>query len=174
MTQITINRAAVEDVETIQAIGRQTFSETFAKSNTEEDMQKYLDENFSTGKIYAELKNPDSLFFIAWEENAAIGYLKLNTGKAQTELQDDTAIEIERIYVKGEYHGKKVGQMLYEKAIEIARLQRRSYIWLAVWEENARAISFYKKNGFVEFDQHIFKLGNDEQVDIMMKKAIDK
>ncbi len=70
--------------------------------------------------------------------------------------------------------GKKVGQMLYEKAIEIARLQRRSYIWLAVWEENARAIKFYKKNGFVEFDQHIFKLGNDEQVDIMMKKAIDK
>ncbi len=64
MTQIIINRAAVEDVETIQAIRRQTFSETFAKSNTEEDMQKYLDENFSTGKIDAELNNPDSLFLL--------------------------------------------------------------------------------------------------------------
>ena len=26
-----------------------------------------------------------------------------------------------------------------------------------------------KKNGFVEFDKHIFKLGTDEQTDIMMK-----
>ena len=26
-----------------------------------------------------------------------------------------------------------------------------------------------EKNGFVEFDKHIFKLGNEEQIDIMMK-----
>ena len=31
------------------------------------------------------------------------------------------------------------------------------------------AIQFYKKNGFVEFDKHIFTLGNDKQTDIMMK-----
>jgi diamine N-acetyltransferase len=35
--------------------------------------------------------------------------------------------------------------------------------------KHSRAISFYKKNGFVAFDKHIFKLGNDEQTDIMMK-----
>jgi len=38
-----------------------------------------------------------------------------------------------------------------------------------VWEENPRAINFYKKNGFVEFDKHIFVLGDDEQTDIMMR-----
>ena len=39
------------------------------------------------------------------------------------------------------------------------------------WEfgKNQRAINFYKKNGFVEFDKHIFKLGKEEQTDIMMK-----
>ena len=44
-----------------------------------------------------------------------------------------------------------------------------SYVWLGVWEENVRALNFYKKNGFIEFDKHIFKLGEDEQTDIMMK-----
>ena len=39
---------------------------------------------------------------------------------------------------------------------------------------NPRAISFYKKNGFVEFDKHIFKLGNDEQTDIMMKLELNE
>lgn len=40
-------------------------------------------------------------------------------------------------------------------------------------EENLRAISFYKKNGFMEFDKHIFKLGDDEQTDIMMKLKLE-
>ena len=99
---------------------------------------------------------------------------KINFGQSQTELQDDTALEIERIYVLKEFHGKKVGQVLYEKAIEIAKQKNAHYVWLGVWEENPRAISFYKKNGFVEFDKHIFKLGDDEQTDIMMKLKLEE
>jgi ribosomal protein S18 acetylase RimI-like enzyme len=33
---------------------------------------------------------------------------------------------------------------------------------LSVWEENLKAISFYKKSGFQEFKKPIFKLGSDE------------
>ena len=98
-----------------------------------------------------------------------IGYLKINVGQAQTELKDEQALEIERIYVLQQYHGKKVGQLLFEKAIAMAHQMSKSYVWLGVWEENRRALQFYKKNGFIEFDQHIFKLGDDEQTDIMMK-----
>ncbi|MBV8256130.1 MAG: GNAT family N-acetyltransferase [Chitinophaga sp.] len=172
MQQITINSATINDLATLQQIGKQTFFETFAPHNTEENMQKYLEKSFSEEKISAELRNPDSFFFIAWEENTPVGYLKLNTGKAQTEKQDETALEIERIYVKSEYHGKKVGQLLYEKALEIARLQQRAYIWLGVWEDNHRAVNFYTKNGFVPFDKHIFMFGEEEQTDIMMKKTL--
>lgn len=105
-------------------------------------------------------------------ENEIIGYLKLNVGQFQTEIKDDKALEIERIYVLKEYHGKKIGQILYAKAIKVATEISAEYVWLGVWEENQRAISFYKKNGFIEFDKHIFKLGNDEQTDIMMKKVL--
>ena len=82
-------------------------------------------------------------------------------------------MEIERIYVKSSHHGKKVGQLLYSKALDIAFLKDKKYIWLGVWEENKRAVNFYKKNGFEEFDKHIFRLGNDEQTDLMMKKILD-
>jgi len=172
MSAIIITKATTKDVAIVQNIGRQTFYETFAESNTEEDMAKYLDENFSTEKVSAELNNPDSNFFIAWDEDKAIGYLKLNIGKAQTELQDETSLEIERIYVKSEYHGKRVGQILYDKALEVATAHNKQSIWLGVWEENPRAIKFYEKNGFVAFDKHIFKMGSDEQTDIMMSKQL--
>jgi ribosomal protein S18 acetylase RimI-like enzyme len=132
-------------------------------------MKKYLEEELSIEKLTAELTNQDAAFYFAELNNTVIGYLKLNFGASQTELQDEKALEIERIYALKEFHGKKVGQWLYEQALQIARQRKADYIWLGVWEENSRAIHFYEKNGFVPFDKHIFKLGRDEQTDIMMK-----
>lgn len=169
MTAIKINKVTLADLVQLQEIGRQTFAETFSSTNTEENMKAYLEEGFSNAKLSAELDNPNSEFYFATLNNTVIGYLKINFGLAQTELKDDKALEIERIYVLQEFHGKKVGQLLYDQAIHLAKEKKADYVWLGVWEKNHRAIQFYTKNGFVEFDQHIFVLGDDEQTDIMMK-----
>lgn len=166
---INIVKATTADVDQLQKIARQTFYETFAEQNTEENMAQYLAEGFSIEKLTAELNDPNSVFYFAIFEQKAVGYLKLNFGPSQTELYDRQSLEIERIYVSKEFHGKKVGQLLYHKAVEIAQQKNVSFIWLGVWEENLRAISFYQKNGFVAFDKHIFRLGDDEQTDILMK-----
>lgn len=172
MENIKVVSITLDDIPRLQQVACETFSETFAAANTEEDMQQYLEKSFATDKLTEELNNPASQFYFAVLNEAVIGYLKINTGQAQTELKDAGAMEIERIYVLKAYHGKKVGQLLYEKAISIAHSLPVSYVWLGVWEENARAISFYIKNGFVPFDKHVFKLGSDEQTDIMMKKIL--
>lgn len=169
MKPITIIKVTISDINELQKIGRQTFQETFADSNSEENMRSYLEEGFSVEKLTTELNNENSEFYFAKNDNEVIGYLKVNFGESQTELKDNKALEIERIYVSKEFHGKSVGQLLYNKAIEVAKQKDAEYVWLGVWEENPRAISFYKKNGFVEFDKHIFRLGDDEQTDIMMK-----
>ena len=169
MDNINIKRVSLRDINQLQNIGRQTFFETFSKGNTEENMAKYLAEGFSIEKLMEEIKNENSELYFAILEGNIIGYLKLNFGRSQTEIKDNKALEIERIYVLKDFHGKNVGQVLYDKAIGIAKEKSADYVWLGVWEENPRAIRFYKKNGFVEFDKHIFKLGEDEQTDIMMK-----
>lgn len=173
MEEITIKKASLTDIAQLQKIGRQTFSETFSDGNSDENMKKYLDESFSLEKLTSELSDQNAAFYFALIDDQAIGYLKLNFGQSQTELKDTAALEIERIYVLKEFHGKKVGQVLYETAIQVAKQARASYVWLGVWEENPRAINFYKKNGFVAFDKHIFKLGDDEQTDIMMKLQLN-
>lgn len=169
MENIEIKKATLTEIDQLKQIGRQTFYETFASGNTEENIQKYLDEGFSVDKLTTELSDKNAEFYFATYNKKVIGYLKLNFGQSQTELKDDKALEIERIYVLKEFHGKAVGQALYEKAIQIASQTKSDYVWLGVWEKNQRAINFYKKNGFVEFDKHIFKLGEDKQTDIMMK-----
>ncbi len=169
MTHLDIEKITLNNLAQLQQIGRQTFFETFSLGNTQENMAQYLEEEFTNEKLTSELLDINSEFYFATLDNNIIGYLKLNFENSQTEIQDDKALEIERIYVLKEFHGKNVGQLLYNKAIQIARQKKADYIWLGVWEENPRAINFYKKNGFIAFDKHIFKLGDDEQTDIMMK-----
>lgn len=170
---IDIKSVSLTDIHQLQKIGRKTFVETFSAVNTAENMVKYLEDSFSLEKLTEELNNKNAGFYFAVFENKVIGYLKVNFGQSQTELKDHRALEIERIYVVREFHGKNVGQLLYEKAMQIARQMNADYVWLGVWEENLRAINFYKKNGFVAFDKHIFKLGDDEQTDIMMKLKVN-
>jgi len=62
--------------------------------------------------------------------------------------------------------------LLFQKALDIAAQKEVDFVWLGVWENNAKAIRFYRKNGFVIFDKHVFMLGNDKQTDLMMKRQI--
>ena len=155
--ELVIRKINIDHLSQLQKIGKTTFAETFTEHNTKEDLDKYLEESFSNEKLTAELTNPHSSFYFAEIENNVVGYLKINFGASQTELKDNEALEIERIYVLQAYHGQKIGQLLYNKAIEIAKEHKADYVWLGVWEENHRALQFYKKNGFVQFDTHIFK-----------------
>jgi diamine N-acetyltransferase len=174
MTNLKIKKVTLSDLNQLQNIARQTFYETFIEVNTQENVNKYLDASFSEAKLTAELNDRNSEFYFAKINDNIIGYLKVNFGPSQTELKDDKAMEIERIYVIREFHGKKAGQLLFEKAGEIAHQKKAEYIWLGVWEKNIRAISFYRKNGFYEFDRHIFKLGDEKQTDLMMKIELNE
>lgn len=172
MENIEIKRITIDDIEALQGISKQTFLETFSATNDEQNMSKYLEENFSTDKLIVELENTCSQFYLAYLNAQVIGYLKLNIGNAQKEFPDENALEIERIYILNAFQGKKIGQMLYAKAIEIAESLQVDYVWLGVWENNLKAIGFYEKNGFRPFDKHIFRLGIEEQTDILMKKIL--
>ena len=118
------------------------------------------------------MSEKNSAFYYIGKQQQPLGYLKVNSGNAQTETQHEPAIEIERLYVLKAFQGQQVGQTLMNKAIELAKLQQVRFIWLGVWEKNLNAINFYQKNGFVEFGKHVFKLGSDEQTDIMMRLYI--
>lgn len=169
MDSIEISKISIAEVESLKTISIQTFTETFSEYNTKNDMQKYISTNLSSEKLLKELNSNESAFYVLNLNTEIIGYLKVNTGMSQTEIQNNTSLEIERIYVKQAFHGKNFGQRLLQKAIDIAKKKGCHYIWLAVWEKNLKAISFYTKHGFIAFDKHIFQLGDDAQLDIMMK-----
>ena len=109
MEEILIKRVTDDQVDLLLEISRNTFVESFAAMNSEENMGKYLEEKLTLSKMKEELSNPHSSFFFAWNNLEVVGYLKLNFGLAQTELRREDTVEIERIYVAGAYQGKGLG-----------------------------------------------------------------
>jgi hypothetical protein len=107
MESIVIVPVGLNDVEKLQAISRITFTQTFMEHNSAEDMDAYLNKSFSIPQLSSEIDNADSEFYFAQEGEMVIGYLKINTGAAQTESKDLNAFEIERIYVDAAFLGKK-------------------------------------------------------------------
>jgi ribosomal protein S18 acetylase RimI-like enzyme len=172
MENLNIRKVTPADLDLLQQISKQTFTETFAHNNSADSINKYLSTALSAEKLSTQLNEKNSNFYFAMLGDQIIGYLKLNFGNAQTDIKENNGVEIERIYVLSQYHGLKVGQFLYEKAMEVAAHKGADYVWLGVWEKNPKAIRFYEKNGFLQFDQHAFYLGDEQQTDIMMKKAL--
>jgi diamine N-acetyltransferase len=161
--------ASLSEIEELQSISKQTFSETFAEQNSKENLELFLNQAYNVEVLCKELSNTDSTFYLLHDNNGLQGYMKINRRHAQTEYQGDKAMEIERIYVMKQAQGLGYGKALLHKAIEVSKSENLPLLWLGVWEKNVSAIRFYQKHGFTPFGEHIFMLGTDPQRDILMK-----
>lgn len=167
-----LTECTLDDLHELQTISIVTFTETFKDQNSPEHLKAYLDEAYDLDKLKKELKNPSSRFYFIYVDQQVAGYLKLNTDAAQTEPMGADSLEVERIYVKKAFQKYGLGKQLLNKAFEMAVEQNKKRIWLGVWEENANAIAFYRKKGFVQTRTHSFYMGDDEQVDLIMVKTL--
>jgi ribosomal protein S18 acetylase RimI-like enzyme len=156
----------------LRDLSLKTFGETFSNLNTESNMEAYFREAFSFERLSEELSCGGSQFYFLYAEERLAGYLKLNEAPNQTDINDESSLEIERIYVSKEYQGKGLGRALMQKAVEISVECGKAYMWLGVWEKNEKAISFYKKNGFYVYGTHHFIMGGEEQRDYIMRKDL--
>ena len=169
---LSIRLATKEDAVLIADISRKTFYDTFAPDNTEEDMDKFLNEQFTRGRLMMEVGAPENIFLLAYLDGEIAGYVKLREGKDPLELDGLQALEIARLYVLEAFLGKHIGAALMKESISIAREKGKQVVWLGVWKENKRAIDFYTRWGFEKFGECDFLLGDDLQRDWLMKKHL--
>jgi ribosomal protein S18 acetylase RimI-like enzyme len=135
-------------------------------------MNTYLQKAFNKEKLFAELTNRNCKFYFMHLDHDLVGYLKLNDVPAQSDINDPESLEVERIYIRKEYQGKGLGKNLMDHALQIGKEMKKQYLWLGVWEKNTDAIAFYIKIGFHAAGRHSFKMGNELQSDLIMKRMI--
>ena len=169
---VFIRNATKNDAALIADISRQTFYDTFVADNTEENMDKFLKEQFTKGRLMLEVGAPLNTFLLAYCDDAVAGYVKLSEGKTPKELKGLSPLEIARLYVLKDFIGQGVGAKLMQACVDTAIEKSKQVMWLGVWEKNQRAIDFYKKWGFEKFSECDFLLGDDIQRDWLMKRGV--
>ena len=172
MLNVEIRPCTEEDLDLLQKISIETYTDTFGAHNTRENLHAYLTEAYAPDKLKRELVNPESHFFFLYVDEQLAGYLKVNTGAAQTEDKIANALEVERIYVDKAFKRMGLGKRLIEKALSLAKEYQVENVWLGVWEYNENARKFYEMLGFVYTDSHSFFMGDDEQTDLIVVKSL--
>lgn len=165
---IQIRLAGLEDAELVADISRRTFIDSFGIHNTKENMDLFLNTQFTREMQIAEVGAPGRIFLLASCGEEIAGYASMR--ESDQKFPGIAAIEIRQIYSEQKMIGKGVGKALMNRCFEIARERNKAWIWLGVWEHNARAIAFYQKYGFERFGEQPFMVGTDPQTDWLMKK----
>ena len=172
---MTIRRALNADAELLSVISKETFADTFSGTCTEEDMQFFLEENFNLKKVKRELADENDFYFFIEENGVTAGYVRMMEDYSLfNEIKKWKALELKRIYVLKEFHGKGIAQQLIKFVEEFARENKYEVLWLGVWEHNLRAKRFYEKCGFTDSGyMHDFPIGNTPQSDNWLWKFLN-
>ncbi|MBS1557760.1 MAG: GNAT family N-acetyltransferase [Bacteroidetes bacterium] len=169
---IRIRKAKIEEVPAIRELAIEVYTDTFADSNTPENLQAFFRDSYDLEKFKTEFYEPDSVLYIALDNLKIIGFLRLRKSNEVEHHLGTNTIELHRMYIHRDYHGTAVARKLIEQAFEYAKKKNYEWMWLGVWEKNPRAQKFYAKWGFERFSEHIFQMGDDPQTDWLLKKKL--
>jgi diamine N-acetyltransferase len=169
---IEIRSARWEDIPEMRQVAITTYQDTFADANTPENMQAYFNEAYSLEVLLKELEETRAKLFIAWEDDKVVGFARLRVSDEVVGLLGSNTIELQRLYVLTSAQGQSVGKLLMQHSLEYAQSHQYDWIWLGVWEKNFKAQQFYNKWGFQKFSEHTFWMGEDPQIDWLLKKKL--
>ena len=170
--RVVVLRATTADAALLAEVAARTFYDTFADSNTPEDMEKFLSSTYSEEIQRKEIEDGTMTTLLAECAGTVAGFAQIKMAKAPDCVKGPSPIEIKRFYVDKPFHGRGVAQELMRTAEEIARDAGAKTIWLGVWEHNDRAIAFYRKIGFFPVGSQPFLVGTDLQTDLVLERPL--
>lgn len=179
MNDIVIRLSTFEDTTPMRDLAIKSFCDTFAESNTPEDMEAFLLDSYSLKKMQEEFYEPGAVLYLAYKngfvseaKESIVGFLRLRVSDEAADKLGNNSIELHRLYIHPDYKGMGVGKKLLEAALSYSKQNKFDWIWLGVWEKNFNAQKVYAKWGFEKFGEHIFQMGTDAQTDWLMKKVL--
>lgn len=169
---LTIARAQPADLGLLLAFAERTFREAYEHLNKPADFKKYCDQAFTPERFRAEMEHPHSAFWLAHLDGQLVAYIKLNFDRFPPELEGKKTVQVERIYVDTPFQGRRIGEKLLDFAHEQARAAGVEWLWLSVWQANPPAVRFYERCGYEICGTDLFQLGDDPQLDWVVRKKV--
>jgi len=168
---IAYRDAVAADGPELAAMARRSFTDTFGALYRQEDLAAFLDQTFGTSGLPADLTDPAYRVRVATEDDRIVGYCKVGPVTFPGEWPDN-AMELHQLYILGDHHGAGLAPVLMDWALDTMRGLGASEVILSVYIDNHRARRFYERYGFEEIGQYVFKVGDHEDDDRLMRLAL--
>ncbi|WP_291197275.1 GNAT family N-acetyltransferase [Hyphomonas sp.] len=173
MSEFRIRRAGGSDAEALSHIGAATFLESYTEIIDGPDIIAHCTRQHSRAVYAAYLADTSAAVWIAefTATGAPVGYAVNCTPDLPITLQDGD-VELKRIYAFSRFHGAGIGQALMLASIDEARARGAPRLLLGTYQDNHRAVAFYKRHGFTLAGTRQFQVGTKLFDDIVMAKAL--
>lgn len=172
VTTALIRPAAVADAGILADLGARTFRETFADICSAADLEAYVAGAYGEAIQAAELADPDRPGLVLEVDGLPAGFVQMRFGHREPCVPGLRPAELQRIYVLRAYHRGGRGTALMEAGTGLARAWGADVLWLGVWEHNDRALAFYAHHGFREVGEHVFRIGEQVDRDLILAKEL--
>lgn len=172
---LLIRPAESTDGVMLSMLAKQTFEETFSDLfiGFEHELTVYVAQTFNSDKITASIQKSINRFFIVQVDQQPVGYIKLKLNHICPVHLNPSSMQIQKIYVKKEFHGLSIGKRLLHHALNEGYQLGIDYAWLNVVQTNIRALTFYKQIGFDFLGLTSEKIGSQHFVYHQMGAPID-
>jgi GNAT superfamily N-acetyltransferase len=164
---LTIRLAGSDDVPQLVDLAVRTFRDAFGHENDPADIELHVAGHYTLERMGAEVADPEHTTLLAEMEGRLAGYAQLDTVPPSLPLGPGGRM-LHRFYLDQAWIGRGIALPLMAAVKQDARRRGATFLWLTVWERNARAIAFYHKCGFTVAGSTAFKLGTELQQDWVM------
>lgn len=171
--EIEVRAAVWGDAGLLAKLGRETFDEAFADLINDRDLSSFADKRFGLRQQTKELGEPGTTFFIAWHDGRIAGYARLCESVPPPCIASTRVVELERLYLFTRWYGQGVAQALMDACLAEACKKNFDVIWLDVWDENQRALAFYRKYLFRLVGERPYVVGAAEQRHLLMCRRLE-
>lgn len=155
---ISILKAEEHDAELLSEIAAQSFLESHGNAAEPEDLNTYIADKYNEAVLKEELRDPANIYHILYYDGRAAGYSNIVFNSPYPGSEKVNLTKLDRIYLLQDFYHLKLGRQLLDFNIELAKQNGQAGMWLYTWIENARAIGFYIKNGFVINGSYDFRV----------------
>lgn len=163
MSSISIRTATLSDCTLIRSISERTWPSTYCHIISQEQIDFMLNWMYSDASL-ADQFTKGHQFYIANFNGEDIGFCSVSTETSEDDNLDIKSHKLNKLYVLPSAHGTGSGKALLNKAIEFAKSEGSSSLFLQVNKHN-NAYTFYLKNGFEKEAEFKFDIGNGFYMD---------
>ncbi|MGV0792396.1 GNAT family N-acetyltransferase [Mycolicibacterium sp. XJ1819] len=160
-----VSTADAADAAHLADVAARTFPLACPPSATPQNIAAFIAENLSESRFRDYITDPDRVVLAARADGRIVGYAMLIR-------EDGGAVEISKMYVLPDSHGRGASSALMTAALREARGLGATSVWLGVNQHNQRAQRFYTKHGFTVTGTRTFRLGDGVENDYVMGRPL--